>query len=153
MVDHVLGGIEPGSIVDLYAGVGLFSLTAAAAGKGSVIAVEGDPNSAADLTRNAGRHGGPVEARTMPVEEFVRRGHARPSTIIVDPPRRGMSREALDGAVALRAPTLIYVSCDVATLARDAKLLVDAGYRIDHARAFDMFPNTAHIETVLSFRR
>ena len=61
-----------------------------------------------------------------------------------------MSREALDGVIRLRAPKIIYVSCDVATLARDSKRLVDAGYRIEQASAFDLFPNTPHVETVVS---
>ena len=55
--------------------------------------------------------------------------------------------------LTLRAPRVIYVSCDVATLARDARVLLDAGYRIESVRAFDMFPNTAHVETVISFGR
>ena len=62
-----------------------------------------------------------------------------------------MSKEALDGVVRLRAPRLIYVSCDVATLARDSRKLVDAGYRIERADAFDLFPNTPHVETVVVF--
>jgi 23S rRNA (uracil1939-C5)-methyltransferase len=57
------------------------------------------------------------------------------------------------GVMRLRAPRLVYVSCDVATLARDARVLLDAGYRIEHARAFDLFPNTAHVETVIAFAR
>ena len=74
-------------------------------------------------------------------------------TVIVDPPRTGMSREALDGAVALKPSRLIYVSCDVATLARDARRLVDAGFAIDRVDAFDLFPNTPHVETVVLFVR
>jgi 23S rRNA (uracil1939-C5)-methyltransferase len=51
------------------------------------------------------------------------------------------------------APRVVYVSCDIATLARDARVLLDAGYRITSMRAFDLFPNTAHVETVISFAR
>ena len=76
-----------------------------------------------------------------------------PDVLIVDPPRTGISREALDGVIRLRAPKIVYVSCDVATLARDSKRLVDAGYRIEQASAFDLFPNTPHVETVISFGR
>ena len=72
-------------------------------------------------------------------------------TIIVDPPRTGMSRGALESLIAVGASRVIYVSCDVATLARDARRIVDAGYRIDRADAFDMFPNTPHVETVVVF--
>ena len=73
-------------------------------------------------------------------------------TVIVDPPRTGMSPEALGGVLRVKAPRLIYVSCDVATLARDARKIVDAGYAIERADAFDMFPNTPHVETVVVFR-
>jgi 23S rRNA (uracil1939-C5)-methyltransferase len=70
------------------------------------------------------------------------------STVIVDPPRTGMSRAALDGVLAARATRLVYVSCDVATLARDLRRMLDAGYTLAHVEAFDLFPNTAHIETL-----
>jgi len=101
----------------------------------------------------------------QPVEEFVRgtigsgqsqsgsdRGN-RSLTIIADPPRTGMSREALDGVLGLHTARLIYVSCDIATLARDARRIADAGYAIDRIDAFDMFPNTPHVETVVVFGR
>ena len=64
-----------------------------------------------------------------------------------------MSPEALAGTLQLHAARLIYVSCDVATLARDARRIVDAGYVIDRADAFDLFPNTPHVETVVVFQR
>ena len=64
-----------------------------------------------------------------------------------------MSREALDGLLRLRAARLTYVSCDVATLARDARRIVDAGYVIDSVDGFDLFPNTPHVETVVGFTR
>jgi len=73
--------------------------------------------------------------------------------VIVDPPRTGLSREALDNALRIRAPRLIYVSCDVATLARDARRIVDDGYAIARADAFDLFPNTPHVEAVGVFDR
>ncbi len=82
---------------------------------------------------------------------FVSRSTERVATTIVDPPRTGMSKDALARAMAIGSPRFIYVSCDVATLARDARVLLDAGYRITSAAAFDMFPNTAHVETVISF--
>ena len=77
----------------------------------------------------------------------------RPVTVIVDPPRTGMSRDAMSGLLQLQAAQIIYVSCDVATLARDAGLIVDAGYAIDRADGFDLFPNTPHVETVVVFSR
>ena len=71
--------------------------------------------------------------------------------MVVVPPRTGLSRAALDGVIHLRAGRLIYVSCDVATLARDSRGLVNAGYAIERADAFDLFPNTPHVETVAVF--
>ena len=151
LVDHVLGLIGGAPILDLYAGAGLFSVAAAAGGKGSVVAVEGDPFSAADLRRNAEGHD--ITAIVGSVEMFLQRPAGKFATVIVDPPRTGMSKEATAGVIALRAPRVVYVSCDIATLARDARQLLDDGYRLDNVRAFDLFPNTAHVETVISFAR
>jgi len=151
LVEHVLSLIERGPLVDLYAGVGIFSVTAAAAGKGPVTAVEGDRFAAGDLRQNADGHD--VDVKADAVERFLERKVASPAAVIVDPPRTGMSKEAMAGVVRLRAPRIVYVSCDIATLARDARLLLDAGYRLASARAFDLFPNTAHVETVIAFAR
>jgi 23S rRNA (uracil1939-C5)-methyltransferase len=151
LVDHVISTIVPGPLLDLYAGVGLFSVTAAAAGCGPVTAVEGDRFSSADLKRNA--VGRDVSVRADAVEQFLSRPRDRYTTLIVDPPRTGMSKAALNGVIALASPNIVYVSCDVATLARDARVLADAGYRMQSMRAFDLFPNTAHVETVMSFSR
>ncbi len=151
MVDHVLGVLPEGPLLDLYAGVGLFSVTAAHAGDRRVTAVEGDRFSAADLVRNAQPFD--IDVRKESVEAFAARGRGTYAALIVDPPRTGMSKEALTGVVRLRAPFLVYVSCDVATLARDARALIESGYRISSARAFDLFPNTAHVETVIAFAR
>jgi 23S rRNA (uracil1939-C5)-methyltransferase len=153
LVTHVVSLVPDGaSVVDLYAGAGLFAIGAAAAKKARVRAVEGDRVSAADLIANAAAYDA-VDAVQQPVETFVTSSPKRPDVLIVDPPRTGMSREALDGVIHLQARALIYVSCDVATLARDSKRLVDSGYRIEQARAFDLFPNTPHVETVVVFER
>ncbi len=149
-VDWVLQHVTAGPLVDLYAGVGLFSVTASAAGAGPVTAVEGDVFAVRDLKRNAR---GEIRVLELPVEEFRPKAGEAIQTVIVDPPRTGMSKEALARAIELRSPKLVYVSCDVATLARDARVLIDAAYRITSLRAFDLFPNTAHVETVVVFAR
>ena len=151
LVTHVLSLIDAGDVLDLYAGVGLFSATAAAAGFGTVTAVEGDRFSSRDLERNAA--GRAIEVRHESVERFISRARPGATTIVVDPPRTGMTKEAVAGVVGLRAPGIIYVSCDVATLARDSRVIVDGGYRVTDVRAFDLFPNTGHVETVVAFRR
>ncbi len=149
LVDHVVGSAHPGAVVDLYAGVGLFSIAAAARGHAPVVAVEGDDISAADLRRNGAPWKGLLETRHAAVEDYLHDRRAlRAQTLLLDPPRTGLSRAALQGVVAAGAPRVVYVSCDVPTLARDARALVDAGYRISRLRAFDLFPNTAHVETV-----
>jgi len=155
LVAHVVAQVlADGAAVDLYAGVGLFSIAAAAARGVAVTAVEGDRIAAADLDVNARAAGGAVAAVHDAVEHFVQRARSvQPSTVIVDPPRTGMSREALDGAIGLGARRLVYVSCDVATLARDARRIVDAEYPVVRADAFDLFPNTPHVETVVVFDR
>lgn len=151
LVDHVLSQVAQGPVLDLYAGVGLFSLAVAHAKHGPVVAVEGDRFSSADLRRNASARED-VRVRSESVEDYL--PHAtKASTIIMDPPRTGLSKEALAGVMAVQATQLVYVSCDVATLARDARLLLDAGYQMTSVRAFDLFPNTAHVETVIAFAR
>ena len=127
-------------------------MAAAAARHARVRAVEGDRVSAADLVANAAAWD-TVEPLRQAVEAFVEASPSTPDVMIVDPPRTGMSREALDGVVRLRAPKIIYVSCDVATLARDSRRLVESGYAIERADAFDLFPNTPHVETVVIFER
>jgi transposase len=71
----------------------------------------------------------------------------------VDPPRTGLSREVMAGLLRLSPPRLVYVSCDVATLARDTRLLHSAGYRLDAIVGLDLFPNTAHVETIAAYTR
>jgi 23S rRNA (uracil1939-C5)-methyltransferase len=150
----VADAVDHGPVVDLYAGVGLFSAAVAVSGKGPVTSVEGDAVSAEDLTANARVLGGTVDTRHEAVESFVaRRPRSKPATAIVDPPRAGLSKAALRGVAALEAARLVYVSCDVSTLARDTRGLIDAGYGLERLQAFDLFPNTAHVEVVAIFQR
>jgi len=161
LVAHVVERVPVGSAVaDLYAGAGLFALSAAVVRGANVIAVEGDRIAAEDLHANAAAAGGQLTTAHQPVENFAAwfprvmnklPGGLAIETVVVDPPRTGVSREALDGVLTLRAGRIVYVSCDVATLARDARRLVDAGYTIARADAFDLFPNTPHVETVVVF--
>ncbi|MGE3955372.1 MAG: class I SAM-dependent RNA methyltransferase [Vicinamibacterales bacterium] len=154
LVAHVVGQVPAASrLVDLYAGVGLFSVAAAVVRGARVIAVEGDRTGAADLATNAEQAAGGVKAVHEAVETFVARQHNTPDVLIVDPPRTGMSAEALQGAIGLGAQSVVYVSCDVATLGRDARKLIDAGYRLTQVSGFDLFPNTPHVETVAIFVR
>ena len=153
LVAHVLLNIGIGQdVVDLYAGAGLFSLAAAIVRGAHVTAVEGDRLAAADLAANAATTAGGVRAVHQAVESFAAHRRTPPAALIVDPPRTGMSKEALAGAIQMQAKTVVYVSCDVATLARDARRFVDSGYTLHSITAFDLFPNTPHVETVVAFR-
>ena len=76
----------------------------------------------------------------------------RPDAILVNPPRGGCSRRVIEGIARSGARRLVYVACDPATLARDVRRLGDA-WRLDRVRAFDLFPQTAHVETVLGLTR
>jgi 23S rRNA (uracil1939-C5)-methyltransferase len=162
LVAHVTDRVPIGSgVLDLYAGVGLFSVAAAVVRGAGVTAVEGDPRAASDLHANSATAGGQMMTVRATVERvgstwsgvMSRMPGMKVETVIVDPPRTGMSPEALQGVLRLNDRRLIYVSCDVATLARDARRIVDAGYTIERVDAFDMFPNTPHVETVVVFTR
>ena len=158
LVERVRGLVPPGPVLDLYAGVGLFGLSLAAAGASHVIAVEGDPVSGVDLAANAEAFGERVRVERRSVEQFValvrdRKEDLSDAAMIVDPPRTGMTREALSGTIGLRPARIVYVSCDVATLARDTRTLIDAGYELQEITGIDLFPNTAHVESVALFTR
>ena len=154
LASRVVSLVPDGPVVNLYAGVGLFSASLAASGWTSVVAVEGDPAGAADLTANAAPFGPALEPVEMAVESYLA-AHPVPrdAAIVIDPPRTGMSKAASSAVAAQPAGRLIYVSCDVATFARDARRLVDAGYRLEQIEAFDLFPNTAHVEVLAVFGR
>jgi 23S rRNA (uracil1939-C5)-methyltransferase len=150
LIRRVTEHVPDGPVLDLYAGCGLFGLALAAAGVDSVTAVEGDRRAADDLRVNAE----PFQTSrvlTMPVETYLDSVPAVEGTVIVDPPRTGLSREVSAAIGASGAARIVYVSCDSATLARDARKLVDAGYGLVHIEGLDLFPGTAHVETVAVF--
>jgi 23S rRNA (uracil1939-C5)-methyltransferase len=158
LVQRVASLVGTGPVVDLYAGVGLFGLSLAAAGAPGVIVVEGDPVSGVDLKQNAEPFGDRVRVERRSVERFLalirdRNEDVSAATLIVDPPRTGMSREALAGVIAQRPGRIVYVSCDVATFARDSRTLIDAGYELGELTGVDLFPNTAHVESIAVFSR
>lgn len=160
LVRHVIGLVPAGPVVDLYAGVGLFGLSLAVAGAEHVTLVEGDAVSSADLKANAEPFIPRVTVDRRSVETFLR-SHVESArrngpagtgaTFILDPPRTGLSKEALVGIVQQKPNRIIYVSCDIATLARDTRALLDAGYKVGGMTGIDLFPNTAHVETVAEF--
>lgn len=154
LVSRVIAQVPEGTVTDLYAGVGLFAVPLAAQGHRQIVAVEGDRSSARDLDSNAAPYGKALHVRHLSVESYLqRRDVQRPDTLVIDPPRTGMSKEAMSGILGLKVPRVVYVSCDPATLARDVKRFAEAGYRLGHIEAFDLFPNSAHVETLAVLAR
>jgi 23S rRNA (uracil1939-C5)-methyltransferase len=150
LVGHVIAQVHGATVADLYAGVGLFAVAMASQGR-RVLAIEGDRTSAADLAVNAALFP-TLEPHRQAVEHAAPRLRPRAfQTVVIDPPRTGLSREAMAGLLGLAAPRIVFVSCDVATLARDAAKLTQQGYELVGLQAFDMFPNTGHVETVAVF--
>lgn len=139
-------------VVDLYAGFGNISLPLAATSR--VTAVESSPTAADDARWNARATGRRVRVVGRRVEAWTPTADdLRPEVAVLDPPRAGLSRPALARVLALDAPRLLYVSCEPATLARDARRLTEAGYRVTRLQSFDFFPQTAHVETLVELSR
>lgn len=135
------------TVLDLYAGGGLFSAFLAERA-GQVIAIESAPLSLADAQVNLADRPN-VEIHAGLVEDVLPGLSA--DAAVCDPPRAGMNPAALAALIAAGPRQIAYVSCDPATLARDAKALVSAGYRLIDVQPVDMFPQTYHIECVAGF--
>jgi 23S rRNA (uracil1939-C5)-methyltransferase len=144
---------DPGGrlAVDLYAGVGLFSVPLLRRFE-RVVAVESNPAAARDLENNV-RGRGTIEVRTADVEKFLERFRERPDLVVLDPPRAGMAPGAAQRLAGLGSARITYVSCEPPTLARDLKLLCKARYEISDIQIFDLFPQTFHMETLVRLLR
>jgi hypothetical protein len=151
-VEACLG--EPrGRLLDLYAGVGLFAVCLGGA-FARVVASEASSRSARDLKRNLRRAGVRAETRAEPAEVTLRTvPQEGPETVVLDPPRTGLSPEARRALIARAPERIVSVSCDPATGARDAGAIVAAGWSLESLVALDMFPVTAHVETVALLTR
>jgi tRNA/tmRNA/rRNA uracil-C5-methylase (TrmA/RlmC/RlmD family) len=150
-VISVLGdALVPGAaVVDLYSGVALFAGVLGARTGGRVVAVESNRSAAADARINLADLGG---ARI--VRSDVRRwGPSAADVVVADPPRRGLGAEVVARIGATGAGALALASCDPGALGRDAGLLAAAGWRLDSVRLVDLFPHTAHVETVTGWYR
>jgi tRNA/tmRNA/rRNA uracil-C5-methylase (TrmA/RlmC/RlmD family) len=149
------GPCEGASVVDLYAGAGLFSvaLAQAAGPSGSVLAVERDRRACADARHNGATFPSlrVLEGEVTPA--VVESALGRPDLVVLDPAREGAGIPVMR-ALAAHAPTLrtlIYVSCDPSSFGRDVRVLLDEGWRATGLRAFDIFPMTEHVELVAAF--
>jgi 23S rRNA (uracil1939-C5)-methyltransferase len=135
---------------DLYAGVGLFSRVLDR-GFEQVVAVEAAASDLVKSFKGAGKRA--VEATTV---EFLRVAvvqRERPDLVVMDPPRSGVGAEVCALLARVSAPTMVYVSCDPVTLARDLKILCEAGYSVVELHMVDLFPQTFHLESVVILRR
>ena len=144
------------TVLDLYCGVGPISLYLAGAAR-QVWAVDENEAAIVSAKQNARRNGrgncrfiaGEVAAavaelrKNLPVFDLT----------VLNPPRKGISPEAMNQIVAVHAPMLIYVSCEPRSLGRDLDRLIAAGYRVDSVQPFDMFPQTEEVETVVLLRK
>lgn len=151
LAEEALAGVS-GTLVDLYAGGGLFALTVGSRFD-AVTAVESERQAVADLRHNVRRHA-PRRARVLaePVERALGRLHPPVGAVVADPPRAGMGRQVVKAIARLQPQVVVSVSCDPASFARDARLLVDEGYQLDWVQPVDLFPMTWHVETVARFR-
>lgn len=156
LVDQVVGqcGLTEGkTVIDAYAGAGLFSLFLGAKAA-SLLAIEGDMESVRCAGINLNREG-ILQAKTIhgDVADVLRkcsRSGMKADLIVLDPPRDGCAERALEGVVALRPERIVYISCNPATQARDVRYLTGCGYRLHLLQPLDMFPQTSHIEVIAS---
>lgn len=140
---------------DLFAGVGLFSRVLAKSFT-QVTAVEANPTAAADLRTALSKLGPSHRALEQTTLDFLRAAviqRERPELIVLDPPRAGAGLEACALLGRIAAPHIVYVSCDPTTLARDLRALQAKGYGINEVQLVDLFPQTFHIETVVTLIR
>jgi 23S rRNA (uracil1939-C5)-methyltransferase len=150
LVEEAAEATEADVVLDGYAGGGLFTV-ALAEDAGRVMAVEVDPTAVRDLRRNLKTAELEATVIRAPFDETPMRADEPWSIAVVDPPRTGLGAEGVAVVTAPYPRRIVYVSCDPASLARDAALLRDEGYVLEWATPVDMFPQTFHIETVARF--
>ena len=137
-------------VVDAYCGVGTFSLLIAERA-GRVVGIEESQTAVRDAVHNAQGMSN-VEFRVGRTEDHLARLEARPDAVVLDPSRSGCDRRVLRALVNQPPATVIYVSCDPSTLARDLAYLSQQGFQIEEIQPIDMFPQTYHLETVTVLR-
>jgi 23S rRNA (uracil1939-C5)-methyltransferase len=148
LVETVTGGERGAAALDLFSGVGLFALPLTGSFT-RVEAVEAHPAAVRDLRHNLGAAAGAEAVAASALDYLQARPAAAADLVIADPPRAGLGPELTAALIALAPRKLHLVSCDPATLGRDLRQLTAAGYRISELHLFDLFPQTAHIETVV----
>ncbi len=153
MVNHLLNILPlkaQNTLLDLYCGVGLFSAFLAPR-VGRCIGVEVSPWACDDFAVNLDEfdHVGLYVGTT---EEVLPALELSPEVVVLDPPRAGVEKAALQALVNMHPAVIAYVSCDPATLARDTRILLSHEYTLEQVTPFDLFPQTYHIESISLFR-
>ena len=140
-------------LMDLYCGTGTIGLSMASSA-GRLVGVEIVPSAVACACENAKANG--IENASFYCDdagsaEVILRaaGGARPDVVVIDPPRKGSTRELVKTLSDLGVPRIVYVSCDADTLARDCAWFREEGYAIGAVQPVDMFPRTGHVESVV----
>ena len=154
LVDRVVAFLDPQPgqrLLDAYAGVGLFTLVLAPLA-GHVEAIEASPSACNDFAWNV-RDQANVTLHTGDTEAVLSTLRGPFDGIVVDPPRRGLGDGVVQALARLAPKRLVYVSCDPATLARDAALLTAAGFGLRAVQPIDLFPQTYHVESVTLWER
>lgn len=164
LLDAMTKGASGALALDLYAGVGFFSLPLTQSFE-KVVAVDTNVAATRDLRANAEQAGVQLGVHEQRADEFLKKTRHRPDYVVLDPPRAGLGQEAAALLVKLGAPSIAYLSCDPATLARDLAVLTGSAkaktapngagvrYEIAEVHVFDLFPQTFHIETLVRLRR
>ena len=150
LIDTAVAGASGEMAFDLYCGVGLFALPLAKQ-FATVVAVEEDSSAVGFAKKNVANAGlGNVKVVAKDVGHFLSQNKTtKIDFILIDPPRAGTKKEVITAIAALRPAQISYVSCEPSILARDLRILIDAGYNIEKVTALDMFPQTHHVETVV----
>ncbi len=153
LIDTAVGDVGGGTALDLYSGVGLFTLPLARRFK-KVVAVEDYQPSVEFAVKNIANAGlSNVELVSMPVGVFLDEyTTGQIDFVLLDPPRSGTEKKTVLDLIKLRPQIVSYVSCDPSVLARDLRRFLDGGYEIESITAIDLFPQTHHVETVVRLR-
>lgn len=153
-----IGRIRPAAVIDLYCGSGIFSIAAAGSGVPAVLGIDLDRRSIKAARFNAHVRGLKqtrfvASPAAGTIREALKPVPAGETLLILDPPRRGLDKEVSEVIAGSGPAHLVYVSCAPDTLARDLRMLRGAGYGIESRRVFDMFPRTAHFESLVTLSR
>jgi 23S rRNA (uracil1939-C5)-methyltransferase len=164
LLQTIVGGAKGGYALDLYAGVGFFTLPLTRS-FGKVVSVDANLAATRDLRQNAETAGASVISENQHAEEFLKTQQETPDLVVLDPPRAGLGGEAAASLASLGTQEITYLSCDPATLARDLAVLTASErkqetsvtpvhkYEITEVHLFDLFPQTFHIETLVRLRK